>query len=324
MKKSIKIILTSILILFLLGVGVGLFYYNWVLHTPISSMGSDKIFEIKTGEGSFEIASRLQDSGIIRSDLAFYLDSKIKNKNLQVGVYKLSGNMSIIQIFDIISSGKTALAKITIPEGYRAEQIGQVLAEKKLIDYADFVKASKPYEGKLFPDTYYFSPKDSVNDIILEMTKDYENRTSAIVVTSEDLIIASIVEREADNETERPIIAGIYKNRLRAGMKLQSDPTVGYAKDNIILENLSVKEQENYTFWHAITNADFLTAADPYNTYLSTGLPPGPICNPGIASIEATLNSTPSNYYYFIVANDQAYGAVTYAEHQQNVVKYLN
>jgi UPF0755 protein len=155
------------------------------------------------------------------------------------------------------------------------------------------------------------------------MTKDYENRTSGMTVTNKDLIIASIVEREANNETERPIIAGIYKNRLNSGMKMQSDPTVEFAKDNLALVNLTFSEQKNYKFWKAITNADFLTVNDPYNTYITTGLPPGPICNPGIASIDATINSTSSNYYYFIVANGQVYGATTYAQHEANIKKYM-
>jgi UPF0755 protein len=231
--------------------------------------------------------------------------------------------MSITQIFDMISSGETTVSKITIPEGYRVEQIAQVLADKKLVSYSDFVKAANPYEGKLFPDTYYFTLKDSATDIVTAMTTDYENRTSGMTVTSEDLTIASIVEREADNQTERPIVAGIYKNRLLSGMKMESDPTVEFAKDNINLENLTLSDQQNYKFWRAITNADYKAATDPYNTYITAGLPPGPICNPGIASIDATLNSTPSNYLYFIIANGQVYGASTYAEHKANVAKYL-
>jgi UPF0755 protein len=231
-------------------------------------------------------------------------------------------NLNINQVFDILSNGKTQMTKITIPEGYRTEQIAQVLAKKNIADYDTFMAKAKQYEGKLFPDTYYFSPEYSVDKIVETMLNDYNERISGLKVTDDDLVIASIVEKEADRDEQRPIIAGIYRHRLKIGMKMESNPTVIYVSDSESVASLSEGEKTDFKFWQEPSHEDFASKS-LYNTYVSNGLPPKPICNPGLASIEAAVNYTETDDLYFIVTNGHMYTAKTYADHQKNVEKYL-
>lgn len=324
MRRGIKICLITFFVAFILAVVGSLLYLNWIINAPVSGDTGKQYFEIKQGETTLSISQNLKERDLVKSDIIFAIYSRIKGKGLVAGIYEIPKNIKMIDVFDIISNGKTKIVKFTIPEGFRAEQIGQLLEEKKLGSYEDFVLKAKKYEGQLFPDTYFISPDYTTDQIIETMHQDYLDRIYGLKLTDEDLVIASIVEREANKEAQRPIIAGIYKNRLSSGMKLQSDPTVQYGKDSLALNNLTTKKQIDFKFWNAVTNADFLTVDSAYNTYMVNGLPSGPICNPGIASISATINYTPSNYLYFIVANDQIYPATTYAEHKANVAKYLN
>lgn len=227
----------------------------------------------------------------------------------------------MIDVFDIISNGKTKIVKFTIPEGYRIEQTAQLLEEKKLGNYENFVLKAKEYEGRLFPDTYYISPDYTTDQIIETMHQNYLNKTSGLDLTEEDLIIASIVEREAVKDEERPIIAGVYKNRMAIKMRLEADPTVQYGKDDQNTKFTSLSEKLTYKYWQKITSADYRAVKSDYNTYIVPALPLGPICNPGIKSIEATLSYAEHDYLYFIQANGQIYLGKNLQEHEQNKVK---
>lgn len=323
-RRGIKICLIVFFIAFILAVVGSLFYLNWIINTPVSDSNGKQYFEIKKGETTLTISQNLKERDLIKSDVIFAIYARMKGKGLVTGIYEIPKNIKMIDVFDIISNGKTKIVKFTIPEGYRNEQIGQLLEEKKLGNYEDFVSKAAAYEGQIFPDTYFISPDYTTDQIIETMHQNYLDKTLGLKLTSEDLIIASIVEREANRDAQRPIIAGIYKNRLKVGMKLQSDPTVEYGKDSLALTSLTAGGKIDFKFWKAVTNADFTAVNSLYNTYQVDGLPAGPICNPGIASINATMDYTPSNYLYFIVANDQIYPAVTYEEHKANVAKYLN
>ena len=323
-RRGIKICLIVFFIAFILAVVGSLFYLKWIINSPVSGDSGKKYFEVKQGESTITISENLQERGLIKSDIIFATYVRIKSGSLMPGIYEIPKNSKMIDVYDAISNGKTKVVKFTVPEGYRVEQTGQLLEEKKLGNYEDFVSKAKKYEGQLFPDTYYISPDYTTDEIIETMHKNYLDKIVDLKLSTEDLIIASIVEREADKDAERPIIAGIYKNRLEAGMKLQSDPTVEYGKDDQNNKYTTLSERLNYPYWHAITNADYQNVDSPYNTYLTIGLPPGPICNPGIASINATVNYTKSDYLYFIVINGQIYPAKTYAEHKANVAKYMN
>ena len=324
LRRGIKICLIVFFIAFILAVVGSLFYLKWIINSPVSGETGKKYFEVKQGESTITISENLAERNLIKSDIVFATYVRIKSGSLMPGIYEIPKNAKMIDVYDVISNGKTKVAKFTIPEGYRVEQTGQLLEEKKLGKYEDFVLKAKKYEGQLFPDTYFISPDYTTDEIIETMHQNYLDKVEDLKLSTEDLIIASIVEREADREEQRPIIAGIYKNRLEVGMKLQSDPTVQFGKDDQNIKFTTLSERLNYPYWHAVTNADFQSVTSPYNTYITAGLPPGPICNPGIAAIKATINYTKSDYFYFIVVDSKIYTAKTYAEHKANVAKYMN
>ena len=323
-RKGIKICLIVFFIAFIVAVAGSLFYLKWIINTPVSNDSGKKYFEVKQNEPSLTIAQDLFEKDLIKSETIFYLYAKIKGKAFLPGIYEIPKNAKMVEVFDKISKGETKIVKFTIPEGYRTEQIGQLLEEKKLGSYEDFVPLAKKYEGQLFPDTYYISSEYTSDQIIETMHNNYLDKISGLKVTDEDLIIASIVEREAIKDEERSIIAGVYKNRIERKMKLEADPTVQYAKDNQNTQYLSLSDKLNFQYWQKITGADYLKTKSDYNTYIIPALPSGPICNPGIASIKATLNYTHHNYLYFLQADGQIYPSETVAEHEQNKKKYLN
>ncbi len=319
LKRSIKIILVVFFVLFVVLVISSLLYLNWIINYGDPDNSQKAFFEVNKNETTINIAERLESRDFIRSGWVFFVYAKIKGKNLMPGIYEIPKNSKIADVFDIISNGKTKIIKFTIPEGYRTEQIGQLLEEKNIADYADFLDKAKKYEGQLFPDTYYFSPDYSTDQIIETMRDNYNKKVLNKNVKPEDLIIASIVEREAIKDSERPIIAGVYKNRLAKNMKLEADPTVQYGKDDINTKYLSLSDKLNFHYWQKITSADYLKTKSEYNTYIINALPPGPICNPGIKSIEAAVNYTHHNYLYFLQNDGQIYLSETAAGHEKNI-----
>lgn len=321
--SKIKVILLSILGLIIVSAS-GAYIYFIVAVNRTQPSNESRIIEIRDGEGTIKIAEDLKEKGVIQSGFLFLVWAKLQKKLLKPGVYRIPSSSSMISIYDLLSNGQITDIKITIPEGYRVEQIAQVLTKNHLVDYGDFVTKASPYEGTLFPDTYFFPINTTSDDIIIRMRNDYESRTTGLNISAEDLIIASIVEREAINDAERPLIAGIFKNRLKIDMKLEADPTVYYANDSLKLESLSTNDRQNYKFWQPIALSSYKTVYSPYNTYLYDSLLPGPICNPGLASIKATLNYQQSNYYYFLQHSGEIYPAQTEAEHNTNRAKYLN
>jgi len=201
---------------------------------------------------------------------------------------------------------------ITIIEGKRREEIANQLETAGITTASDFLAASTDDEGYLFPDTYRFFPNTSAADVVTKMHNDFDQRVGQSQPTKDQLILASIVEREASNDAERPIIAAVYLNRLRIGMKLQSDPTVQYSKDTIDLAAGTLTK-----FWQPITAADYTAVNSLFNTYQISALPPAPICNPGLASIQAAEKpaSIDSADIYFYEKNGQLLLAKTLAEH---------
>lgn len=327
-KKSVKKIIQTILIIFfvalILAIAGFLFFLKWSLSTPLNDNGTKVLFEVKEGESGFQVGQHLLSRELIRYDWVFYLNVRFKEISLMPGVYDLSSNMNITEISDQIASGKTKIVKITIPEGYRREQIGQKLEANGLITLNQFLVKTTELEGYLFPDTYYFSPDDTADEIVTEMTKNYDDRTDGMVEpTKEDLVIASIVEREAVKDEERPIIAGVYKNRIKYNMKLEADPTVQYGKDTNDFATETSETKKEFKFWSPITKADYTSVLSNYNTYKIASLPPAPICNPGIASIKATQYFTAHDYLYFFQHDGEIYLSKTFAEHQKKASQYL-
>lgn len=319
LKNKVLVGIISIVVLLFLAVSA---YANF-MKRPVSSDPKDyQYLEIEKGETTWDIGEKLEEKGIIRSKLAFFLTSKIEERGaLQSGNYKLSASMSTDEIVQKIRDGKVDAFTVTIPEGYRVLQIAKTLGEKGKINVQKFIEAATGTEGTLFPDTYVFPYDTEPSKIVKTMKDDFEKRTKGMNLSSDQLVLASLVEREAKDDTERPKIAAVYKNRADNNMLFQADPTVQYALDTQrFLKNQSV----DFTFWQSITKDDYLNSGSPFNTYKNKGYPPAPICNPGIKSIEAALHPEENfDYLYFFHDRDlNIHFSKTYAEQMEAIQQY--
>lgn len=297
MKKSFKTILILAIILVILVVPA-VYLWEAVFHQS----GQTAEFIVKEGEGTREIAQNLKTQKLIFSPLVFSFLIYQKHWYLQAGNYQISPQMNMLDIIEVLRGGDEF--SLTIPEGWRATQIDEALAKKKILNAGEFLQVASSNEGYLFPDTYRFAPNMTAVQIRDMMLDNFQKKTAGQNVTPQVLIIASIVEREAKFDEDRPKIAGVYWNRLEKGMKLEADPTIQYGKGS----------------WEPITAADYKNFQSPYNTYLHDGLPPGPICNPGLKSIEATLYPQKDGWLYFFHKTDgHAVYSQTLEDHQAKV-----
>jgi len=306
---------------------------------PVSEAAGIREFEVKKGMTASQIAASLEKDNLIRSSGAFRLLCRLEqaDSKINAGVYYLSGAMSSREILDLFLKGvQPEVVKVTIPEGYTTDQIIRTLVDHGLGSEADFRRAMEEFqsadyaflagapqgknhlEGFLFPDTYFFAKGSKPQEVIKrflqrfqqELTPDVQEKLKEKKLSVREWVIkASLVEREAVKQEERALIAGVFENRLRIGMALQSCATVQYilgeAKPVLTLEDIAIDS--------------------PYNTYKYTGLPPGPIANPGHASLEAALNPAQTDYLYFAAKNDGSHAfSVTLAEHNRNVQIYVN
>ncbi len=299
------------------GVGIGLAWIAAALGPARPGDRSGVIFEVRPGDGLAAISDRLARSKLVRSPLVFHAVSRILAEPIRAGWYDLRHSMNALQVLVTLHQAPSA-QRLTIPEGYSIQQIADLTAKLGISSAADVESAAAspaPYlqrfpwlsilpegaslEGFLFPDTYFLPAHQIPARLLVTMMlarfgqvvwPKLENRTGPLgpfqVIT-----LASIVEREAKRESERPVIAGVFLSRLRLGMPLGSDPTVEYA--------LGLHEDPA----HPLTLAD-VRVASPYNTYRYRGLPPGPIANPGMACIEATLHPARTPYLYFVARGD--------------------
>ena len=281
-------------------------------------------FEITKGQSVKEIVNNLANKNIISNKFRFYYLYYRGKKNLQAGIYLIKPNDKLDNIYTKITNGQISEEKITIPEGWRKEQIAQLLSQKKLANYESFMALAQDSEGKLFPDTYRIQIESDTQSIYNKFIENYKLKTKDLNLSQEQLIIASIIEREAKFDEDRAGIASVFYNRLKSDLKLEADPTVIYAIDNNKLENINVKDIESFEFWQKIKSEDIIKNKSNYNTYFKNGLPPGPISNPGIKSINAAQNPEQTQYYYFISDNTgKAHFAKTKAEHEKNILEYL-
>ncbi len=305
MKKIILITLSIMIII--IGALAAWFFYE--LKAPVSKSDQNVFFEIKSGESTADIASELQSDNLVRSNWMFSFWVKYKKITLMPGLYYLRPNMTISEIANDLSVGNVSEYQITIPEGWTNKQIADYLAGKGIVSKEEFLTAANGYEGYLFPDTYRIAVKSTAQEIVTKMRENFDVKTAGLNIANDDVILASIVEKETKTAQDRRLVAGIYQNRLALDMPLQSCPTVLYAM-GITKDRLS----------YADTQYDSL-----YNTYLYKGLPPGPICNPGLDAIEAVLNPTDSDYLFFLSdSNGNIHYAKTDAEQAANEEKYLN
>lgn len=321
---------------FILFLGCFLFFALYRLSlSPPQRKAEAQIFVIPRGANGKEIAQSLKKAGLIRSAFAFRLLLKEKGleRKIRAGDFLLSATMSAYQIAQHLLSPLDIW--VTIPEGWRTEEIGEYLEEKlgrenSKFKLRKFLEKAKPLEGFLFPDTYLIPKNASAERVIQIMKDNFFRRVGEDLFLEiekrgwtlrEVVILASIVEREVKFKEDRPIVAGILIKRLKKGMPLQADATVQYAKTNLKLKTENSKLE---SWWSKdLTKAD-LELNSPYNTRKFPGLPPGPICNPGLAAIKAVVFPKETVYWYYL--SDQRgrmHYASTLEEHNQNIVKFL-
>ncbi len=329
--KKIIIIIGACLALSL--VILGGFVWNLIDYASRSSGNdiSELAFTVVPGQAFNNIADRLYQTGIIQNTRKFKLFARLKgyDKRIKAGEYSLSSVLSPKQVLEIMVSGKVALHRITIPEGYNLYQIAALVAEVGLIAAQDFIQAATEsttvkslgvnadtLEGYLFPDTYHFPKGLPAKKIVKTMVNRFEevflaewyDRANQLNWNVHQVVtLASIIEKETGAAFERPLIASVFHNRLTKSMRLSSDPTVIYGIKNF---------DGNLTRKH-------LSTPTPYNTYLRKGLPPGPIANPGVASMEAALYPAETDYLYFVSKKDGTHQFSTnLREHNRAVRKY--
>jgi peptidoglycan lytic transglycosylase G len=303
--------------------------------------GTLVVVHVGDGDSASKIGTALQDAGVIQSGRQFRVLASLMGvvDKLAPGDYEFEKGITAVDTVQRISQGITGSQVVTIREGLRSEEIGELLENDGIVSAADFRKAlsdqySEPFlarlggntlEGVLFPATYGFSRNMSghavVDRLLTAFQLRYESDISAKLSTGPGALtlqqvvtLASIVEREAQVPTERAIIASVFLNRLNAGIALQADPTVQYAVGN------DPSSVGRYGYWKTELSLNDLAIDSPYNTYVNVGLPPGPISNPGLDSILAVLTPADTNYLYFVARTDGSHAfAATLAEHQKNV-----
>ena len=280
-------------------------------------------FSVRSGDGVRAIAANLYDQNLIRSATAFFVVVKMLGleTDLQAGEFRLQRTMDARTIAQTLTHG-IADSWITTLEGWRVEEVATKVAKDLEIPESEFLKVAK--EGYMFPDTYMVPRDATVGAIVKVFTDTFDEKiTSSMRLEAkkndltfpETLILASIVEREGKTDEDRPIIAGILHNRLRADWPLQADATLQYA--------LGYQTKEK-TWWKKELFDEDKKVRSPYNTYLHTGLPPAPICNPGLSAIKAALYPKKTEYMYYIHDDTGvAHYAKTLEEHNANVSKFL-
>ena len=318
-KKGKGLIILIVLVLIVAG---GFFGFKaWVagIAKPYNPAATETVaLTVPEGASTTKICNLLEENGIIGSASAYKLWFKLNDFDgkLQAGDYILSASMSGEEIAELMQNGHSTVHNFTIPEGYSVLQTAYVLSEKYLVDYSTFLDEVQNgsfdydfindidyngqgyrFEGFLFPETYNIydnaSPHDYIDrmlkqfDVVWNSNPDYKTRASELGLSLRDVItIASIIEREAKIDSDRPLVSSVIYNRLDINMKLQMCSTVQYILGEP-KETLTYKD---------------IAIDDPYNTYLYAGLPPGPICSPGKASIEAALYPADTDYIYFVVS----------------------
>jgi UPF0755 protein len=283
------------------------------------------IYSKSTARG---IAGLLKSKGILSYSTPFLLEAKLTHadRKLKAGLYRLNPRMSFWEVLDVLTEGKSELMVLKIPEGYTTEQIGEELERLKVVPAADFLKEAKDpallngfgiagpsLEGFLYPETYRIPVGAGIADLMgllvqqfkEEVGDDYEKQLQMQGLNLyKGVILASIVEKEAKLDSERPIIAGVLYNRLRQKMLLEVNATLNYV--------LNSKNP-----WFRQAQLDIKT---PYNTYRRRGLPPTPICNPGYASLQAVIQPARVPYLYYVAKGDGSHlFATTLEEHDKNI-----
>lgn len=310
-------------------------------------------FTIEPGETAASVANRLEEMGLISDASLFTLYMRYNgiDQKLEAGNFRLRANMTMPEIAQALQKALVEEVTVTIPEGWRAEQVADLLEQEGIMEADAFmaaVRAGDPValglgeydfladrppgaslEGYLFPDTYRVPARAEPAEVLRLMLDNFgekvtpELRAAAVrsgMTLHEAVILASLVEREAVQADERPLIASVYRNRLSGacdkevgGRYLQADPTVQYARG-----------RPGNWWWTPQSVEEYKYVQDPYNTYLHPGLPPGPIASPGLSALTAVIRPAATQYCFFVATGEDGRHvfATTYAEHQLNVSRY--
>jgi len=330
LKTGIKILLGGVLL-------AGLFFsitaiWVWhVLFTPLPADHTEIVFTIDPGQSLGQIAEGLEARGLIANAFLFRAYARYQKAATRIpaGEHLLSAPASPAQILDQLLKGRIKLYRLTVPEGLNMEETATVVAKTGWCDAEGFVALcrdpdlitdlaipSHSLEGFLFPDTYFFPKTVTCRQVIEKMvatffsvfTPRWQERTDDLGFTLQQIVtLASMIEKEAGVPSERALISSVFHNRLKKGMRLQSDPTVIYGDPE----------------FEGRIRTRHLQRKTEYNTYQMHGLPKGPIANPGEKAIEAALFPADSDFLYFVSRNDKThYFSKTLAEHNQAVRKY--
>ncbi|RSL16955.1 UPF0755 protein [Edaphobacter aggregans] len=280
---------------------------GYVVYAPYGP-SAETFVDIAPGTGSKTIATQLERSGIIRSRFGFDLLRLKKGGTLKAGEYRFDHPVPMPEVYARIVRGDVYSRTLTIPEGYNIFDIAQAVEAAGLGSRDAFLAAARQHteliaewaansdskpeslEGFLFPDTYHFSRHATPEQILTTMVHRFRQVSIQLGLTGDvfhTVTMASLVEKEVRQDPERPLVAGVFVNRLAKGMPLATDPTVIYAA---LLENR----------WRGTIYASDLQSPSPYNTYKHTGLPPGPIANPGVAALKAAIAPAQTDYLYFV------------------------
>jgi len=302
---------------------IGFFYFLWSLR-PAAELARAEVkdFLVKPGDGLEEIGARLRAENLIRSEQVFKVFAVARGaaSSLKPGSYSLSSASSTPEIVSRLVRGETGEIAVTIPEGYSVFQIDELLSGAGVMPAGSLIRldVAEGLEGKLFPDSYRFYPNSGAKVVAERMQENFRQRTAAVPGATEEkvLILASLLEKEVPDFEERRMTAGVLLKRLVAGMPLQVDASVCYAKQ---------VRAGRYVPCYPLTAAD-LELQSSYNTYLNRGLPPGPIANPGLAAIRAAADPKDSEYWFYLSdpLSHRTIFSRTLDEHAQNRVKYLS
>ena len=331
MRKALRYILILVIVgILIIGGGLGALYF--VPNTFAQDDGT-QVVVIEKGQTGTEIADMLFERGLIRSTQGFKLWLYLSGTNdkLQTGHYQIPNKVTVHELISLLQEGHVESIRVTIPEGYTVGDIAIVLEKNQIMKAKDFLAEAKTYvpypymkgtkpatypvEGFLFPSTYEIpvgaTPRDVIQMMADEMnrylTPAVKKQIQAQHMSIHDFVtLASIVERESLFDADRPTIAGVFKKRLAHGIPLQSDATIsyvlGYAKENVTIGDTQLQS--------------------PYNTYVSKGLPPGPIANPGKKALDAVLHSENTDYLYFVADKEgHNHFSKSYEEHLAEVNK---
>ncbi len=319
----------GILVGFLLVALAGMAGAAWLVLTPYGPQ-TEKFVNVPPGSPAVAIGRDLESSGVVRSRYAFDLVRWLHGGTLEAGMYRFDHPAPVTEIYRRIARGDVFTRSVTVPEGAnvfdiaarleqaglstRQEFLGAVVGQTALV--SDLDPQAPSLEGYLFPDTYRFAPNVTAAQIVAAMVRRFRQVAEQLGLRDHVhrvVTMASLVQRETAIDADRPLVASVFENRLAKAMPLRTDPSVIYGLE------LSGR-------WRGTIYQSDLTRDTPYNTYMHPGLPPGPVCNPGIPSLRAAIDPARTDYLYFVAASMDAQGGSLFAstldQHNRNVALY--